>query len=194
MSDVGAVSQGIPSPPPLQYRPTSPWTDERVELLKKLAAEHHPCSAIAAALGRDVSRNAVIGKLARLGISTGNTKGDNRSRQRAGKRSPVTARAHRIKSSLDAIFAGTEATELPPEQSDCAITFLQARDGDGLCRYPLGDPLDFEMFRFCGAKQGPECGKYCARHFRFTHRREPRITEDERQRRSLQGKRKAGVP
>ena len=44
------------------------WTDERVELLKKLWAEGLSASQIAAKLG-GVSRNAVIGKVHRLKLS-----------------------------------------------------------------------------------------------------------------------------
>ena len=44
------------------------WTDERVELLKKLWADGLSASRIAAELG-GVTRNAVIGKVHRLGLS-----------------------------------------------------------------------------------------------------------------------------
>ncbi len=44
------------------------WTDERVELLKKLWAEGLSASQIAGRLG-GVTRNAVIGKVHRLGLS-----------------------------------------------------------------------------------------------------------------------------
>ena len=44
------------------------WTDDRVELLKKLWSEGLSASAIATALG-GVTRNAVIGKVHRLGLS-----------------------------------------------------------------------------------------------------------------------------
>src|SRR5476651_2216137 len=44
------------------------WTDERVELLKKLWADGLSASQIAAELG-GVTRNAVIGKVHRLGLS-----------------------------------------------------------------------------------------------------------------------------
>ncbi len=44
------------------------WTDERVELLKKLWSEGLSASQIAAQLG-GVSRNAVIGKVHRLKLS-----------------------------------------------------------------------------------------------------------------------------
>ncbi len=44
------------------------WTDERVETLKKLWADGHSASQIAAELG-GITRNAVIGKVHRLGLS-----------------------------------------------------------------------------------------------------------------------------
>ena len=44
------------------------WTDERVELLKKLWADGLSASQIAGRLG-GVTRNAVIGKVHRLGLS-----------------------------------------------------------------------------------------------------------------------------
>ena len=44
------------------------WTDERVELLKKMWADGQSASQIAKELG-GVTRNAVIGKVHRLGLS-----------------------------------------------------------------------------------------------------------------------------
>ena len=45
------------------------WTDERIELLKKLWEEGMTASQIAEELG-EVSRNAVIGKAHRLGLQS----------------------------------------------------------------------------------------------------------------------------
>jgi GcrA cell cycle regulator len=45
------------------------WTDERVELLKKLWLEGFSASQIASELGEGVTRNAVIGKVHRLKLS-----------------------------------------------------------------------------------------------------------------------------
>jgi GcrA cell cycle regulator len=45
------------------------WTDERVELLKKLWMEGLSASQIAGVLGEGVTRNAVIGKVHRLKLS-----------------------------------------------------------------------------------------------------------------------------
>jgi GcrA cell cycle regulator len=48
--------------------PAMSWTDERVELLKKMWTEGQSASQIAKELG-GVTRNAVIGKVHRLGLS-----------------------------------------------------------------------------------------------------------------------------
>ena len=45
------------------------WTDERVELLRKLWNEGLSASQVAAELGTGVTRNAVIGKIHRLGLA-----------------------------------------------------------------------------------------------------------------------------
>ncbi|AZV79175.1 GcrA cell cycle regulator [Parasedimentitalea marina] len=50
------------------------WTDERVELLKKMWGEGQSASQIAKELG-GVTRNAVIGKVHRLGLSNRNSTG-----------------------------------------------------------------------------------------------------------------------
>ena len=48
------------------------WTSERVELLTKLWKEGNSASQIAKEMGQGVSRNAVIGKIHRLGLSERN--------------------------------------------------------------------------------------------------------------------------
>ena len=45
------------------------WTDERVEHLKKMWLEGLSASQIAGELANGVTRNAVIGKVHRLGLS-----------------------------------------------------------------------------------------------------------------------------
>jgi GcrA cell cycle regulator len=54
---------------------TSPWTDERVEQLKKLFASGISFAAIAAEIGSDISRNAIIGKIHRLKLTRTNAIG-----------------------------------------------------------------------------------------------------------------------
>ena len=45
------------------------WTDERVETLRKLWLDGKSASQIAAELSNGITRNAVIGKVHRLGLS-----------------------------------------------------------------------------------------------------------------------------
>ena len=45
------------------------WTDERVEQLRKLWLDGKSASQIAAELANGITRNAVIGKVHRLGLS-----------------------------------------------------------------------------------------------------------------------------
>lgn len=53
----------------MQNNVLSVWTDERVAELKKLWGDGFSCSQIAAELGCGITRNAVIGKAHRLGLS-----------------------------------------------------------------------------------------------------------------------------
>jgi len=45
------------------------WTDDRVAMLKKMWKDGHSAADIAKALGKGVTRNAVIGKAHRMGLS-----------------------------------------------------------------------------------------------------------------------------
>ena len=63
------------------------WTDERVERLKNHFEAGLSCRQIAADIG--VSRNAVIGKLSRLGLTRGKTIAEPRAKKPA-KGSPVS--------------------------------------------------------------------------------------------------------
>ena len=45
------------------------WTEEKIDLLKSLWTQGKPASEIAAILGEEVSRNAIIGKVHRLGLA-----------------------------------------------------------------------------------------------------------------------------
>ncbi|MDC0738152.1 GcrA family cell cycle regulator [Cognatishimia sp. SS12] len=58
------------------------WTDERVELLKKMWGEGQSASQIAKELG-GVTRNAVIGKVHRLGLSNRATSGGAKTETKA---------------------------------------------------------------------------------------------------------------
>src|SRR5208337_3772843 len=52
-----------------QARRKMSWTDERVELLRQLWLDGRSASQISAQLGHGLTRNAVIGKVHRLGLA-----------------------------------------------------------------------------------------------------------------------------
>ncbi|MEE9381673.1 MAG: GcrA family cell cycle regulator [Hyphomonadaceae bacterium] len=144
------------------------WTEDRVEVLKKLWAEGHSASQIAKQLG-GVTRNAVIGKVHRLGLSGRATP------SRPVKRPPRLARPKPRLMSDGAVKTNAVAKSdalrpseknamlaaLPPmEQPDGeAATILTIRDS--MCKWPIGDPAD-PKFAFCGRKS--DCGPYCKDH------------------------------
>ena len=64
------------------------WTDERVELLKKMWGEGQSASQIAKELG-GVTRNAVIGKVHRLGLSNRSGGGGNSAPKSETKAKPA---------------------------------------------------------------------------------------------------------
>lgn len=146
------------------------WTEDRVEVLKKLWAEGHSASQIAKELG-GVTRNAVIGKVHRLGLSGRATP------SRPVKRPPRLARpkprvqpdgsvvAPKVSPSIAAPLKAAEKTAmlatLPPKPlaDGEAATILTLRDS--MCKWPIGDPAD-PKFAFCGRKSST--GPYCAEH------------------------------
>ncbi len=65
------------------------WSDERVELLKKLWMEGLSASQIAGQLGDGVTRNAVIGKVHRLKLSARAKPQSSAPRPRPAQRPPV---------------------------------------------------------------------------------------------------------
>ncbi|MEL6364707.1 MAG: GcrA family cell cycle regulator [Pseudomonadota bacterium] len=128
------------------------WTDERVELLKKFWAEGLSASQIASKLG-GVTRNAVIGKVHRLGLSG-----------RAAPAEPQKGRLDEILPPADEY----EAFEPLPEQSYAPVVLeggelaTVATLSGNMCKWPIGDPTD-DDFHFCGQPAAP--GKaYCAYH------------------------------
>lgn len=168
MSDVRHAEPAIPDK--VHYNTPSYWDVlSRVERLKELAARNWSAGAIANDLAGGITRNAVIGKLHRLGISTGN----DLNGHAPGTRLPRASHEMRVRNPVDRRIKAKpisvekpELTELPPDQSAFAMTFRQMLSGDNRCRYPLNDPADFETFQYCGAKAAHECGAYCARHRR----------------------------
>ncbi len=95
------------------------WTDERVELLKKMWGEGQSASQIAKELG-GVTRNAVIGKVHRLGLSnraTTSTKAATEPKEKPApkpKVQPKTEPARPITPQATTPAATTSAQPKPP--------------------------------------------------------------------------------
>jgi GcrA cell cycle regulator len=163
------------------------WTDERVELLKKRWADGLSASQIAAELG-GVTRNAVIGKVHRLGLS-GRAKAAPAgvSRLRA---KPASAPARRPAAPAprqqsfgvrgNVALAVTPAVASRPSPAprivpiqmvdttplSCErVTIMELREN--MCRWPLGDPSQID-FRFCGGRSNPGVA-YCPHHAQLAY-------------------------
>jgi len=147
------------------------WTDERVELLKKLWADGLSASQVAGELG-GITRNAVIGKVHRLGLS-GRAKSASSSAPRARKPRSHMMRVQRTMSrgntALALAYEMEQETE--PEMIENIIPIGQRRTllelSEETCRWPIGDPATTEFF-FCGGK--PLNGlPYCNYHSRVAY-------------------------
>jgi len=160
------------------------WTDERVELLKKLWAEGLSASQIAAQLG-GVSRNAVIGKVHRLKLSGRGraTAAPARQKKAASSGTGTVKPAARAASAARHVTSSVGATALQvqfdaepvarsyvrPEADNVVVPIsrhLQLVElTERTCKWPNGDPLS-EDFHFCGNDAG-ESGPYCRYHARL---------------------------
>ncbi len=149
------------------------WTDDRVELLKTLWAEGLSAAQIANKMG-GVTRNAVIGKVHRLGLSGRATpakpqRGCTPSQERREASAPK-ARRPEVKSVIP------EPEFIAPLVLDTGDRTTVTTIKNNMCKWPLGDPAR-EDFHFCG--QSTLSGKsYCAYHahlaFQPPQRREAR--------------------
>ena len=164
------------------------WTDERVATLTKMWGEGQSASQIAKELG-GVTRNAVIGKVHRLGLSnraTSNTKAPAKGKAAAkpaarakpaakAKTAPVAPPKPMLPARKVIIPAGQplppqpSANEISPEalasvreveKKAKKITLMELTERT--CKWPIGDPAT-EEFWFCGLASQP--GKpYCEAH------------------------------
>jgi len=144
------------------------WTDERVALLTKLWADGLSASQIAAELG-GITRNAVIGKVHRLGLS-GRAKSPSSSSPRPRKaRSSGMLRVSRPSMRGNTALAYDYDIELEPEQIDIPVeqrkTLLELTEKT--CRWPIGDPGSQEFY-FCGGDTMNEL-PYCSYHSRVAY-------------------------
>ncbi len=147
------------------------WTDERVELLKKLWAEGLSASQIAAQLG-GVTRNAVIGKVHRLSLSGRAKPASSGPRPRK----PRTSSPHRAPTR--SYVSGNTALKQNPNPAPrrlpapvpiedivvpISLNVSLMALSDQMCKWPIGDPST-EDFHFCGHRNFnglPYCEYHC---------------------------------
>ena len=172
------------------------WTDERVELLKKLWNEGLSASQIAAQLG-GVSRNAVIGKVHRLKLSGRGKTTTAAPRSKKVNTVAATPRPAATTHSNGAsrpqatttirtatVTQTVGATALQMEYVADAVTERVVRPASDVvvpisrkltllqlsertCKWPIGDPLN-DDFHFCGC-ESPDNSPYCTYHQRLAY-------------------------
>jgi GcrA cell cycle regulator len=149
------------------------WTDERVELLKKLWSDGLSASQIAAELG-GITRNAVIGKVHRLGLS-GRAKSPTSAapRPRKARASSQMLRVSRPSVRGNTALAHAYEVDQEPESEHVnnIIPLGQRRSildlTEETCRWPIGDPGSVEFF-FCGGQTLTSL-PYCSFHSRVAY-------------------------
>jgi GcrA cell cycle regulator len=133
------------------------WTDDRIEQLKTLYAGGMTGSQIAAEMGL-LTRNAVIGKIHRLGLDLRGkafSKGPARPRKKSERKQKLPFVACEPFICADA-----------PDVAPLHVSLLDLLPDD--CRYPFGDG----PFTFCGHPKLFE-GSYCTAHADLCARETP---------------------
>ena len=156
------------------------WTEERVTLLTQLWGNGKSASEIAEIIG-DVTRNAVIGKAHRLGLSGRPSPikkvAPSRVAVHKAERRPVATKRREAKAVEQEVMHPKAKIDDAPA-GGATILDLTER----MCRWPMGDPRD-PSFRFCGRTRAPGL-PYCAEHCAVAYQPPKPRREEERAKRS----------
>jgi len=148
------------------------WTDDRVEQLKTLWAEGLSAAQIANKMG-GVTRNAVIGKVHRLGLSGRATPAKPQRGRVTMDRKEGAAIAKAPAPDLKPVIP--EPAFIPPALLDTGDLMTVATIKNNMCKWPIGDPAT-DAFHFCG--QSTLSGKsYCGHHANLAFQPPQRRTE-----------------
>jgi GcrA cell cycle regulator len=148
------------------------WTDDRVTTLKKLWLDGLSASQIAKQLG-GVTRNAVIGKVHRLGLS-GRAAPSQPARPAFKAPRPARPAATTMPSAPRRVIAA-EPASLPAVAQQPSVPAFRAEEpgsatvltlGAHMCKWPIGDPST-DGFTFCGRRSSE--GPYCNEHARVAY-------------------------
>jgi GcrA cell cycle regulator len=141
----------------------TPWSVERVDELTQMWADGMSAGMIAIKFG-DLSRNAVIGKISRLGLPKRTSTSilpRFAMKRRADLDRSLTQRIRLVRRPV------VQIKEKPQPAEFLAHTFDQNRRG--LCWYPRGDGADM---RFCGQRTGSSKKSFCSYCHSIVYRRE----------------------
>src|SRR6201981_467578 len=149
------------------------WSEERVEQLKKLWESGLSASQIGAKLG-NVTRNAVIGKVHRLGLSgRAKSPASTAPRQRKPRPAQHMMRVSRPVARGNTALADALQVEREPDPIafDNVVPMSQRLSllelNEATCHWPVGDPSSPAFF-FCGGKTLAGL-PYCAHHSRVAY-------------------------
>ena len=163
------------------------WTDERIALLKKMWKDGKSAADIAKTLAKGVTRNAVIGKAHRMGLSNRPSpikksdapatkevaKKEAPKKEAPKKEAAVVAKPAAKKIVPPVVVSGVKHNPLVrgeiaeprkfekeaiPPGGGVALIDLTER----MCRWPIGDPRE-DDFTFCGRNIRPGT-PYCPEH------------------------------
>ena len=132
----------------------SAWTQYRVDRLKSLWLQGKTADQIARDLANGISRSAVLGKVHRMGLSSG--------RAVAKAKSDVHAKAAPTRPAAPAPASFAEPVP-PPEMG--ITTLLSVRRCE--CRWPFGEPGSV-AFSLCGRRVAR--GACCGPHAKIAYR------------------------
>lgn len=134
----------------------SAWSDTRVEMLEAMWNEGRSAGQIAGALPGGFTRNAVIGKLTRMGLQR-SPGAVSATRSLHGSRGARVQKAARPPAPRP--VAPPVRAEPPPAVEPISILALKY----GVCRWPLVEADVIGGYLFCGC-EALEGRPYCATH------------------------------
>ena len=141
------------------------WTEEKVAKLKELWGKGNTASQIAEIIG-GLSRNAVIGKAHRLGLS-------GRMAAKSSNNGVSIIRKKRLN-----LARSQKVIDISPviDEPMNPTSFQDIKDG--LCRWPLGEPEKSD-FMFCG-RNTKEGFVYCQAHHKQAYQPLSKVRERKR--------------
>lgn len=153
------------------------WSDDRVDLLRRLWEDGLSASQIASQLG-GVTRNAVIGKVHRLGLSgrvksTDSAAGLQRKVAREAEAESEVPLAAIVDAAVAVAAPAAPAAAAPvpvaavpvPLATTRRVTIMDLRES--MCRWPLGDPTSPD-FHYCGDRAITGL-PYCTHHAQIAY-------------------------